>query len=60
MLAPIVVAFILLIFSETFPKVLATQFPERLSLLIVKPYEWILWILSPHCYIDYVYHLSGL
>ena len=46
-LAPIIVAFILLIFCETFPKVLATQFPEHLSLLIVKPYEWIRWILSP-------------
>lgn len=46
-LAPIIVALVLLIFSETFPKVLATQFPERLSLFIVKPFEWILWILSP-------------
>ncbi|MDN3513109.1 MAG: hemolysin family protein [Candidatus Brocadia sp.] len=46
-LAPVIVAFILLLLSETFPKVLATQFPEQLSLLIVKPYEWIRWILSP-------------
>ena len=46
-LAPLIVAFILLIFGETFPKVLATQFPEHLSLAIVKPYEWIRWILSP-------------
>ncbi len=46
-LAPIIVALILLMFGETFPKVLATQFPDRLSLLIVKPYEWILWGLSP-------------
>ncbi len=29
-LAPVIVAFILLLFSETFPKVLATQFPEQL------------------------------
>ncbi|MEK7789658.1 MAG: CNNM domain-containing protein, partial [Planctomycetota bacterium] len=63
-LAPIIVAFILLIFSETFPKVLATQFPERLSLLIVKPYEWIRWTLSPIVtlitYITYlVFNLFG-
>jgi len=64
-LAPIIVAFILLMFSETFPKVLATQFPERLSLLIVKPYEWIRWILSPIVtlitYITYlVFNLFGV
>lgn len=46
-MAPIIVALILLLFSETFPKILATQFPEQLSLWIVKPYEWIRWILSP-------------
>lgn len=46
-LAPLIVAFILLLFGETFPKLLATQFPEQLSLLIIKPYEWIRWILSP-------------
>src|SRR3990172_476521 len=64
-LAPIIVAFILLMFSETFPKVLATQFPERLSLLIVKPYEWIRWTLSPIVtlitYITYlVFNLFGV
>jgi putative hemolysin len=46
-LAPLIVAFILLLLGETFPKLLATQFPEQLSLLIIKPYEWIRWILSP-------------
>lgn len=46
-MAPIIVALILLIFGETFPKMLATQFPEQFSLWIVKPYEWILWVLSP-------------
>lgn len=46
-LAPLIVAFILLLFSETFPKVLATQFPEQLSLLIITPYKWVRWILSP-------------
>ncbi|MFO0793061.1 MAG: hemolysin family protein [Candidatus Brocadiaceae bacterium] len=46
-LAPIIVALVLLLFGETFPKVLATQFPEQFSLWIVKPYEWIRWILSP-------------
>ena len=30
-LAPLIVAFILLLFGETFPKLLATQFPEQLS-----------------------------
>ncbi|MBE7545543.1 MAG: HlyC/CorC family transporter [Planctomycetia bacterium] len=47
LLAPLIVTFILLLFAETFPKLLATQFPEQLSLLIIKPYEWIRWILSP-------------
>ncbi|OQZ01587.1 MAG: hypothetical protein B6D35_02755 [Candidatus Brocadia sp. UTAMX2] len=46
-LAPLIVAFILLLFAETFPKVLATQFPEHLSLIIVKPFEWVRWLLSP-------------
>jgi putative hemolysin len=46
-LSPVIVAFILLLFGETFPKVLATQFPEQISLLIIKPYEWIRWMLSP-------------
>ena len=64
-LSPIIVALVLLIFGETFPKVLATQFPERLSLLIVKPYEWIRWILSPIVtlitYITYlVFNLFGI
>ncbi|HHT9123809.1 MAG TPA: hemolysin family protein, partial [Candidatus Wunengus sp. YC63] len=64
-LAPIIVALVLLMFGETFPKVLATQFPERLSLLIVKPYEWIRWILSPIVtlitYITYlVFNLFGV
>jgi len=64
-LAPLIVAFILLIFSETFPKVLATQFPEQLSMWIVKPYEWTRWILSPIVtlitYITYlVFNLFGV
>src|SRR5574337_582184 len=64
-LAPIIVALVLLMFGETFPKVLATQFPDRLSLLIVKPYEWIRWILSPIValitYITYlVFNLFGI
>lgn len=46
-MAPLIVTTILLLFSETFPKMLATQFPETLSLWIIKPYEWIRWILSP-------------
>ncbi|MEP9411730.1 MAG: HlyC/CorC family transporter [Candidatus Brocadia sp.] len=58
-LAPIIVAFILLLFAETFPKVLATQYPEQLSLLIIRPYEWIRWVLSPSVslitYITYLF-----
>ncbi len=46
-LAPFIVASILLLFGETFPKVLATQYPEQLSLHIIKPYEWVRWVLSP-------------
>ncbi len=46
-LAPFIVALVLLLFSETFPKVLATQFPEQLSMLIIRPYECIRFILSP-------------
>lgn len=46
-LAPLIVALVLLLFGETFPKVLATQFPEQLSMWIIRPYEWIRFILSP-------------
>jgi len=46
-IAPIILTFFLLVFGETFPKVLATQFPDQLSMWIVKPFEWIRWILSP-------------
>ncbi len=46
-LSPFIVAFILLVFGETFPKVLATQFPDHLSLRIIKPYRWVRWTLSP-------------
>jgi putative hemolysin len=57
--ATFIVAAILLLFSETFPKVLATQFPDQLSLWIVKPYEWIRWILSPIVtFITYITYLS--
>ena len=46
-MAPVIVAIVLLLFGETLPKVLATQFPEQLSLWIIRPYEWIRWVLSP-------------
>jgi len=46
-LAPLIIALFLLLFGETFPKVLATQFPEQLSMWIIRPYEWIRFILSP-------------
>ncbi len=64
-LAPVIVAFILLLFAETFPKMLATQFPEQISLLIIKPYEWIRWVLSPSVtlitYITYLFfNLFGI
>ena len=64
-LAPIIVAVVLVLFGETFPKMLATQFPEQISLRIVKPYEWVRWTLSPIVtlvtYITYlVFHLFGI
>ncbi len=64
-MAPIIVAVILVMFGETFPKMLATQYPEQFSLRIIKPYEWIRWILSPVValvtYITYlVFHLFGI
>lgn len=64
-MAPIIVAVILVMFGETFPKMLATQYPEQFSLRIIKPYEWIRWILSPIVtlvtYITYlVFHLFGI
>ncbi|HHT9150892.1 MAG TPA: hemolysin family protein [Candidatus Wujingus californicus] len=46
-LAPLIIALVLLLFGETFPKVLATQFTEQLSMRIIRPYEWIRFILSP-------------
>ncbi|MCF6159032.1 MAG: HlyC/CorC family transporter [wastewater metagenome] len=58
-MAPIIVTATLLLFSETFPKMMATQFPEQFSLQIVKPYEWIRWILSPIVtFITYITYLS--
>src|SRR5574341_73873 len=64
-LSPIIVATVLLLFGETFPKVLATQFPDHLSLWIIKPYEWVRWVLSPIVtvitYITYlVFNLFGV
>jgi len=64
-LSPIIVATVLLLFGETFPKVLATQFPDQLSLWIIKPYEWVRWTLSPIVtlitYITYlVFNLFGV
>lgn len=46
-IATIIVTIILLIFCETLPKVLATQFPEKFSLWIIRPHQWIRWVLSP-------------
>ncbi|MGQ3684134.1 MAG: CNNM domain-containing protein [Candidatus Loosdrechtia sp.] len=57
--ATFLVTALLLLFSETFPKVLATQFPDQLSFRIVKPYEWVRWFLSPIVtFITYITYLS--
>ncbi len=45
--ATIGVTVLLLIFSETTPKTIATQHAEKLSLLFVRPIEVISWLLTP-------------
>ena len=55
LIATIVTTVILLIFSETVPKTIATQHPEKLSLTYAQPLRIISWILSPLVII-----LSGL
>jgi putative hemolysin len=46
-IATIVVTVLLLVFSETTPKTLATRHAERLSLLSSRPIEVISWVLTP-------------
>ena len=47
LIATIVVTVLLLIFAETTPKTIATQHPERLSLIFARPIELISWLLTP-------------
>ena len=45
--ATIGVTIVLLIFSETTPKTIATRHAEKLSLLFVRPIEVIAWLFTP-------------
>jgi putative hemolysin len=47
LIATIVVTALLLIFSETTPKTIATQHPEKLALLYARPIEAIAWLFTP-------------
>jgi len=47
LIATIGVTILLLIFSETTPKTIATQHAERLSLIFARPIEWLSWLLTP-------------
>jgi len=47
LIATIAVTILLLIFSETTPKTIATQHAERLSLIFARPIEWLSWLLTP-------------
>ncbi|MDD4875724.1 MAG: hemolysin family protein [Dehalococcoidales bacterium] len=47
LIATIGVTILLLIFSETTPKTLATQHAEKISLLFARPIELLSWILTP-------------
>jgi len=47
LVAAIAVTIILLIFGETIPKTIAIRHTERLSILLARPIEWLLWILVP-------------
>jgi len=46
-IATVVVTILLLIFSETTPKTIANQHPEKLALLYARPIEAIAWLLTP-------------
>jgi len=41
------VTIILLIFCETTPKTVATRHAQRISLMFVRPIEWLSWVLMP-------------
>jgi putative hemolysin len=47
LIATIVVTILLLVFSETTPKTIATRHSERLSLLFARPIGAISWVLTP-------------
>lgn len=47
LIATVAVTILLLIFSETTPKTIATQHAERLSLILARPIEWLSWLLTP-------------
>jgi putative hemolysin len=47
LIATVGVTVLLLIFSETTPKTVATQHPERLSMLFVRPLELFSWLFTP-------------
>ncbi len=47
LIATIGVTILLLIFSETTPKTIATRHAERLSLILARPIEWLSWLLTP-------------
>ena len=47
LIATIGVTILLLIFSETTPKTIATQHAERLALIFARPIEWLSWLLTP-------------
>jgi len=51
LIATIGVTVVLLIFSETTPKTIATHHAERLSLIAVRPLELISWLLTPFVFI---------
>jgi len=46
-IATVVVTILLLIFSETTPKTIATQHPEKLALLYARPIEALSWLFTP-------------
>jgi putative hemolysin len=46
-IATVAVTILLLIFSETTPKTIATQHPEKLALLYVRPIEALSWLFTP-------------
>ena len=46
-----VVTVVLLIFGETLPKTAAARRPERVSIIVALPIEWIGWVLRPATFI---------